>query len=108
MDFVTQIILYEWGDNDKFGAWLGAYQPAGQPDFESGWQWVTGEPWDYTNWDVARGSPNNAGNQEVGDLGSLMMWGPYHSAFTPDSDKWCNIAFVSPYSAEGFVIEYNE
>ena len=29
---------------------LGGFQPAGSPEPAGGWQWVTGEPWIYTNW----------------------------------------------------------
>jgi len=30
--------------------WLGAWQEAGQIDPTAGWNWVTGEAWDFTNW----------------------------------------------------------
>lgn len=32
-------------------AWIGGFQPAGTPEPDLGWQWVTGETWSYTNWD---------------------------------------------------------
>lgn len=38
--------------------WLGGFQPDGSSEPDSGWQWVTGETWDYTNWDIS-GEPNN-------------------------------------------------
>jgi hypothetical protein len=39
---------------------LGGFQPPGGPNEPDGnWQWVTGEPFVYTNW--ASGEPNNAG-----------------------------------------------
>ena len=39
------------GFGNGLGPWLGGYQqPGSQPD--EGWKWVTGEPFDYTNWDV--------------------------------------------------------
>jgi uncharacterized repeat protein (TIGR02543 family) len=49
--------------------WLGAKQPdnsSGEP--KGNWQWVTGEPWSYTNW--AGGQPDNAGSAEH----CLMIW----------------------------------
>lgn len=33
------------------GFWLGGYQELGVEPADYGWQWVTGEPWDYTNWE---------------------------------------------------------
>ncbi len=41
--------------------WLGAQQDAGMAPDE-GWQWVTGETWDYTQW--MTGEPNDAGGDE--------------------------------------------
>ncbi|MGQ9541096.1 MAG: lectin-like protein [Armatimonadota bacterium] len=38
-------------------AWLGGYQPPGELNPNANWQWVTGEPWTYTNW--YPGQPND-------------------------------------------------
>jgi hypothetical protein len=45
---------FEFGTIDEpipvtFGPWLGGVQEILQPPDE-GWMWVTGEPWDFTNW----------------------------------------------------------
>ncbi len=37
--------------------WVGGFQPSGSPEPAGNWQWVTGEPFDYTNW--APDEPNN-------------------------------------------------
>jgi len=37
---------------------LGGFQPPGTPEPDTGWQWVTGEEWNYTNW--ATGQPDDA------------------------------------------------
>lgn len=42
--------------------WLGGFQPDGSAEPGGGWQWITGEPFVYTNW--AGGEPNNAGGTE--------------------------------------------
>jgi len=39
------------------GYWLGGFQSHGILDPSAGWQWVTGEPWSYTNWN--RDEPND-------------------------------------------------
>lgn len=37
--------------------WLGGYQPEGENRPGKNWQWVTGESWEYTNWEA--GEPND-------------------------------------------------
>ena len=46
----------------ELGPLLGGYQPPGSPEPAGGWTWVSGEPWDYTNW--AGGQPDNGGEPE--------------------------------------------
>ena len=46
------------------GHWLGGFQPPGSDEPAGGWQWVTGEPWDYTAW--APFEPNNFFGTEDG------------------------------------------
>ena len=40
-------------------AYLGGFQSPGSCEPGCGWQWLTGEPWGYTNWDVNLYEPNN-------------------------------------------------
>lgn len=49
--------------------WLGGFQPTGSPEPDGNWQWVTDEPWGYTNW--SSGEPNNI----LGGESALEMWG---------------------------------
>lgn len=49
----------------SWGPWLGGRQRAGSAEPRGGWEWVTGEPFEYTNWRA--GEPSNetsAGFQE--------------------------------------------
>lgn len=50
------------------GAWIGGIQTDESGLNDEGWEWVTGEPWSFTNW--AGGEPNNAGPETV-----LQFWG---------------------------------
>ncbi|MCH2134096.1 MAG: hypothetical protein MK116_10140 [Phycisphaerales bacterium] len=47
------------------GIFIGGYQDTSSPDYSEpsgGWRWVTGEPWDYENWN--NGEPGNTGGEE--------------------------------------------
>jgi hypothetical protein len=55
---------------------IGGFQPAGSAEPDGGWQWVTGEPFAYTNW--APAAPNNAPPDEdfliFFDHGPIGSW----------------------------------
>lgn len=58
------------------GWWIGGIQPPGSPEPAGGWQWVTGEPFIFTNW--AAGEPNDIGNEDAihldGKGSGLGLW----------------------------------
>ena len=57
------------GKTDGIGPWIGLVQVrhhAQEP--RGGWQWLSGEPLDYTNW--AAGKPNNL--EEIEDYGHIF------------------------------------
>lgn len=71
--------------------WLGGYQVHHNNEPAGGWAWVTGEPWDFTNWQP--GEPNDyAGNQEE----VLMFYG--------GSPRWNDITIT--YQGYGYVVEW--
>jgi len=55
--FVFALINHPQYWNGGLGPLLGGYQPPGSPEPASGWTWVTGEAWGYSNW--AGGQPDN-------------------------------------------------
>ncbi len=65
-DFVKEIINQALIER----VWLGLYQPDPMSLPAEDWEWVTGEPFVYTNW--APGEPNDEGS--LADFGA--MWGP--------------------------------
>ena len=65
-------------NNHGIGPWLGGLQPPGAPEPGGGWEWVTGEPWSYTNW--GSGMPNEAGDltqDRLQFIGINTLIGPY-------------------------------
>jgi hypothetical protein len=56
-DFLIQNFGSEIGTSG-YGFWLGGYQDPGVYPAAEGWKWVTGEPWNYTNW--GPGEPNDS------------------------------------------------
>ncbi|MCW3052610.1 MAG: mucD 8 [Chthonomonadales bacterium] len=57
--------------------WIGAYKDTQAPDYRnpsSGWHWVTGELWQYTNW--LDGEPNGANGGPHSDF--LQFWNHGH------------------------------
>lgn len=58
-----QILRDNWWADILYGQpHIGGFRAAGA-DPVTGWEWVTGEPFVYTNW--RQGEPNNAGGLEV-------------------------------------------
>lgn len=49
-----------FGHDNIIGRWIGAFQSEGAVEPAGGWNWVTGEIWDYFNW--SGGEPNNGGD----------------------------------------------
>ncbi len=78
--------------------WLGGHQPGG-PEPEEGWEWVTGEPWVYTNWN--ENQPDNAGGGEdyLVSSGSEAYMG-----------KWNDLPNCPgiPQDRHRYIVEYEE
>lgn len=74
--------------------WIGGYQPDNEKSLASGWKWITGESFTYTNWDppssiVPLGEPNDTpyGTFEPGSEQNLEIYsgsGVWNDA--PNSD----------------------
>lgn len=95
-----------WGTDGLagyFGPWLGGWQEPDAADPAANWLWVTGEPFDYTNWHP--GEPNDMfGNQEEDRLlffAAEGLTGP-RSAFWNDErgGRRVAVAYVVEYVPE--------
>ncbi len=97
------ILVANWFGDILYGQpWIGAYRAPGS-DLASGWRWVTGEDWGYTNWNQVTGEPNNSPPPESElyvhylstDVASTTQFGSW---------GWNDIPNASP---RGYFIEYS-
>jgi PKD repeat protein len=100
-DFVVSNYAGYFGSNNYF---LGGYQPSGSPEPSSGWQWVTGEPWSYTNWE-----PDSPGNHYGGDDGVHPYGYPEDALETYTADgKWNDYpSEASEWGRAGYIVEWD-
>ena len=103
----------------KIGPFLGGVRVSDTEDSLDGWQWISGEPWAYTNWvqnlddgvidrDPRNNTqPNGGGRQNVMGFGELIVpvptWGDYWDTVAQYGER----GMPSGYNM-GFVIEYDE
>jgi hypothetical protein len=91
----------EW--QNRFGPWLGGYQPAGSSEPGGGWRWVTDEPWSWTGW--LSGEPNNSACSGPEDSLHFIEYGsvwndlPGDIGF-PNTCNSPNWSFVIEWSAD--------
>jgi hypothetical protein len=99
-DLVDDNTDFWWLDtaNNGIGPWLGGIQTECDPvESSCGWDWVTGEPWGYTNW--AAGEPNDW-------AGSVEDALSFHAKGALMGPQWNDRGRLSPSEAKGYVIEY--
>lgn len=99
----NRFIALQFPNATYYGFWLGGFQQHGILDPAAGWQWVTGEPWGYENWNQ-EGShePNDFYGPGTGsqDENKLHFW--YASG-----DRWNDVRNNDPGTrAYGYVVEY--
>lgn len=75
--------------------WLGGYQPESSLEPAGGWTWVTGEPFDYANWDSGQPSDSQGGGLAQN---FLLIWhgGSWNDAAGP---------FIGN-DVSGFIVEF--
>ena len=86
------------------GFWLGGYQLPGQTNTDEGWQWVTGEKWDYTNWWLGNvvPEPNDWPGMGVED-GQEDYMGFSHESL----GQWNDTRIDEPFMSYGYFVEVN-
>ncbi|MBN2506890.1 MAG: immunoglobulin domain-containing protein [Verrucomicrobia bacterium] len=88
--FLTQVVPAE------ATPWIGGFQPSGSPEPAGNWQWVTGEPFNYTAW---LSSPAQPDNHRGDDSMCFIMWGWAIGIWTDElgSDRFpCLVEYDPP------------
>jgi hypothetical protein len=94
-------------DGSYTWAWLGAYQDS--DDQEPGeFSWVTGEPWDWTNW--SPGNPSNDGGFEdyvITDGTGYGVWNDLYNCWTGHHLYAYLIEFEADCNGDG-IVDYGQ
>lgn len=91
---VSDPLFWVGSGSDFAGPFLGGFQLPNSPEPDGGWQWVTGEPFDFTNW-----APGEEPNNWMGREDKLQLFGKGQIAST-----WND---TLPETARlGFVVEW--
>ncbi|MGD1833012.1 MAG: hypothetical protein ACPKOP_06660 [Sphaerochaetaceae bacterium] len=101
----------------SIGPFLGGYQPDGSVEPDGGWQWLSGETWDYTNWaqnlddGVTDKDPrDNTQPNDSGDGQPIMGFGEMNTPVSTWGDYMESVGTYgltrSPGQSYGFIIEY--
>ena len=86
----------------KFAYWLGA----NDEQTENIWKWVTGEKWNYNNWDISGGQPDNYNNNEH----YLQIYKNYQAVYkwndAADDNRNHNLRNSPSIDSMGFICEW--
>lgn len=99
LDFTTMPIV-----------WAGAQRIPGSPDPREGWEWITGEPWDYPRWVIGEPEDATSDGETALTFHGTGIWGfgdevpdrnlPYlieYTARPPSPDDNAVLAFDGKY-----------
>lgn len=96
-------VLATFGADALFTKWLGGIQPSGE-EVETGWEWITGEAWDFTAW--ATDEPNNTYRADLGYEDALMYWqGGGWNDGASQQDRHATGGYVVEFSCRGVSID---
>jgi flagellin-like hook-associated protein FlgL len=104
-------IVAQLGNDASKCFWLGGFQEEGAEEPAGGWTWVTGEPFEYTNWSPA----NQPGNEDSINQKYLeVSWGGQGRWPADPVGTWNDTAFnggfnvrnqILPNATVGYILE---
>ncbi len=80
-------------------SWIGGFQPPESSEPTGDWRWVTGEPWEFTNWN--RTEPNDSAGEDCLAINLTDypgQWADYHGGLNPEEQ--------TPSVRSSYIIEY--
>jgi hypothetical protein len=89
-------------DEHGAGPALGGLQQDRASEPDGGWSWVSGEPWDYSNW--LPGEPNN-GRSRTGDEDRVHY---YSGISRTPAATWNDVNRSDPNQVYSYVVERNK
>ena len=81
----------------NFGPWFGLVQAPGGGEPAGGWEWVTGETFSFSNWDVQSNEPNNSPPNE--NVAHFHAIGSSHQSY------WNDLQGDWPIRPNSYVVE---
>lgn len=87
--------------------WLGGFQNLSSPSYSEpggGWEWVTGEPFTYTNW--LPGEPNNTGAFPSEDYLELLQSGGFGETWNDAHPMEHPAGYIVEFGNGGFGMNY--
>ena len=109
-DFIVSNVLPGAGViAHKQQVWIGGWQNDSTPKSlapDEGWEWITPETWDYTNW--LPGEPNDENVDHTGDERYLAMWVHYYLNAQDRRGTWNDENLVAGTQAPllGMIVEW--
>ena len=85
--------------------WIGGDQQYGSPEPGSGWLWLDGTLWAYTNW--ASGEPNDGGGGPLGERGLQLYATGAWNDFWPDQFLPSVIEWSADCNSDG-IVDYGQ
>jgi len=73
--------IYSIMPNGAYTYWLGGTQTDLSGGMDEGWEWTTGEAWDYTNWNA--GEPND----DLGRSQDSLVFQAFNAGYWDDGDN---------------------
>lgn len=84
--------------------WIGAFQFSHDDGLADNWAWVTGEEWDYSNWDLERDQPDSFEEDYARKLNFRgLKWHDFPNEASPCGYLYTVVEYEPPiYSCSGF------
>jgi hypothetical protein len=92
----NSFVFTQYPGNELSNKWIGGYQPDASA-VTTGWQWITGEPWVWTNWNT--GEPSNNFYAAYGYENATTYW--------DGTGKWNDAPQLWQYFSGGYLIEWD-